>query len=103
MRKLIGRNVTLGILVALLITFCLLWKTSPGLAAHNVDGNGQISGQLLDGTNANAPLPGQSVTLQMAQGNNSQDLKTVTTDAQGSFSFSTLSTDKTINYAVFTN
>ena len=92
---------TLGILIALLLTFCLWTEASPALAASNAGGDGQISGQLLDGTNANAPLPGQSVTLQMVQGGNSQDLTTVTTDAQGSFSFSNLSTDKTISYAVF--
>ena len=88
-------------LIALLITFCLLTQSSPALAARNADTNGQISGQLLNGTNANVPLPGQSVTLQMAQGSNAQDLTTVTTDAQGSFSFANLSTDKTISYAVF--
>jgi 5-hydroxyisourate hydrolase-like protein (transthyretin family) len=107
MRKLISnpespKGVLLGILVALLVAFCLLTESTPALAARNADTNGQISGQLLDATNANAPLPGQSVTLQMAQGSNSHDLATVTTDAQGSFSFSNLSTDKTINYAVFT-
>jgi hypothetical protein len=91
----------LGRLVVLLLTFCLLIGASPALAASDAGGDGQISGQLLDGTNANAPLPGQSVTLQMAQGNSSQDLMTVTTDAQGAFLFSNLSTDKTISYAVF--
>src|SRR5690348_2021121 len=91
---------TLGMLIALLLTFCLSTVAPPALAASHADGDGQISGQLLDGTNANAPLPGQSVTLQMAQGNKSQDLTTVTTDAQGSFSFSNLSTDKTITYAL---
>jgi 5-hydroxyisourate hydrolase-like protein (transthyretin family) len=101
MRKLIRRIVILGILVALLVTCGLLWVASPALAAVNAGGDGQISGQLLDGSNANAPLAGQSVTLQMAQGNNAQDLKTLTTDAQGTFSFPNLSTDKTINYAVF--
>ena len=94
-------GIILGMLVTLLVTFCLLTQASPALATRNADGDGQISGQLLDGTNANAPLPGQSVTLQMAQGNNSQDLTTVTTDAQGTFSFSNLSTDKTISYAIF--
>jgi len=93
---------TLGMLIALLLTFCLLTVASPALAASLASGSGQISGQLLDGTNANAPLSGQSVTLQMAQGNNSEDLTTVTTDAQGSFVFSNLSTDKTISYALFT-
>lgn len=92
---------TLGILVALLLIFCLLTEVSPARAASHAGGDGQISGQLLDGTNNNAPLPGQSVTLQMAQGSNTQDLMPATTDAQGSFSFSNLSTDKTISYAVF--
>src|SRR5436309_4276132 len=58
------------VLVVLLVTFCLLIIASPVLAASHADGNGQISGQLLNGTNSNAPLPGQSVTLQMAQGSN---------------------------------
>lgn len=91
----------LNILITLLTSFCLLSVTSPALAAPHADNNGQISGQLLDGTNANAPLPGQSVTLQMARGSDSRDLKPVTTDEQGSFTFSDLSTDKTISYAVF--
>jgi hypothetical protein len=101
MRKLIGRNIALSLLVVLLVTFCLLIAASPVLAVRSAGGDGQISGQLLDGTNANAALPGQSVTLQMAQGSNAQDLTTVTTDAQGAFSFSNLSTDKTISYAIF--
>ncbi len=63
---------------------------------------GRIYGQLLDGTKKNAPVVGQSVTLQMAQGNNSSDLAKVTTDAQGRYSFSGLQTGKTINYAVYT-
>jgi hypothetical protein len=64
--------------------------------------NGRIFGQLLDGTHNNAPIVGQSVTLQMAQGNNAHDLASVKTDARGSFAFNDLDTDKTINYAVYT-
>jgi hypothetical protein len=103
MRKLINKRIIPNLLFALLITFCVLSVSSPALAATNVnaDSNGQISGQLLNGSNADAPLPGQSVTLQMAQGGNSQDLKTATTDEQGTFSFSGLSTDKTISYVIF--
>jgi 5-hydroxyisourate hydrolase-like protein (transthyretin family) len=63
---------------------------------------GRIYGQLLDGTKRNAPVAGQRVTLQMAQGDNARDLATVTTDSHGMFSFSSLDTDKTINYAVYT-
>src|SRR5437899_5960336 len=62
---------------------------------------GRIFGQLLDGTNKNAPLAGQTVTLQMAQGNNAKDLASVTTDARGSYSFDNLATDSTISYALY--
>jgi hypothetical protein len=65
-------------------------------------GTGHIYGQLLDGTKRNAPVVGQNVTLQLAQGDNARDLTSVTTDALGMFSFSSLDTDKTINYAVYT-
>jgi hypothetical protein len=64
--------------------------------------NGRIYGQLLDGTKKNAPVVGQSVTLQMAQGNNARDVASIKTDAQGSFAFNALDTVKTINYAVYT-
>ena len=71
-------------------------------SAHTATTTGRIYGQLLDGTKRNAPVAGQSVTLQMAQGENARDLTNVTTDAHGMFSFSGLNTDKTINYALYT-
>ena len=64
--------------------------------------NGRIYGQLLDGTKKNAPVVGQNVTLQMAQGNNARDVTSIKTDAHGAFAFNGLNTDKTINYAVYT-
>jgi len=64
-------------------------------------GTGHITGQLLDGSNHNTPLASQQITLQMAEGNNTRDLATAVTDAQGTFSFDNLSTDKTISYAVY--
>ncbi len=39
-------------------------------SAHTATSTGRIYGQLLDGTKRNAPVAGQSVTLQMAQGDN---------------------------------
>ena len=71
-------------------------------SAHANTATGHIYGQLLDGTKRNAPVAGQSVTLQMAQGENARDLTNITTDAHGMFSFSGLNTDKTINYALYT-
>ncbi len=71
-------------------------------SAHTLTNTGRISGQLRDGTKRSAPVVGQSVTLQMAQGQNASDLKTVTTDAHGMFSFAGLNSDKTISYAIYT-
>ena len=71
-------------------------------SAHTATNTGRIYGQLLDGTKRNAPVASQSVTLQMAQGENASDLTSITTDAHGMFSFSNLNTDKTINYALYT-
>ena len=71
------------------------------VSAHTLANNGRITGQLLDGTKKNAPLAGQQVTLQEAQGANSRDLSTVTSDTHGNYSFANLSTDKTISYAVY--
>src|SRR5258708_22274239 len=87
----------------LALVFALTLSFLPFAApAHAAAGTGRIYGQLLDGTKHDAPVVGQSVTLQMAQGNNTRDLLNVTTDAHGEFSFSGLDTDKTINYAVYT-
>ncbi len=98
-----GRGVPtlVGALIAGII-LCLL-AFSPAAAHARAGGNGSISGQLLDGTTNNSPLAGQTVTLQAAQGANSQDLATAKTDAHGDFAFPHLSTDKTVNYAVYIN
>jgi 5-hydroxyisourate hydrolase-like protein (transthyretin family) len=103
-----------SILFAVLLSFVLCLLPLSAASAHitttkneHITGqlaaakNGRITGRLLDGTNKNAPLSGQTVTLQMAQGVNSQDLTTAKTDAQGNFSFANLSTDKTISYAIY--
>src|SRR6266436_8425306 len=83
------------------ILFALFFFIIPAPLAHAAN-NGRIFGQLLDGTNHNAPVVGQSVTLQMAQGDNARDLATVKTDAHGGFAFNGLATDKTLNYAIYT-
>jgi hypothetical protein len=72
----------------------------PVPSAHAAS-TGRIFGQLLNGTHKNAPVAGQSVTLQMAQGNTAKDLTSVSTDAQGSYVFPNLATDKTISYALY--
>ena len=96
----VGRwALALALLIALVL--CILPSTPSAHAITNAS-TGRIYGQLLNGTNRNAPVAGQGITLQMAQGDNARDLTSVTTDAHGMFSFSGLDTDKTINYAVYT-
>jgi hypothetical protein len=88
--------------LALIIGIALVLCSFTVASAHSrAGGGGKISGQLLDGTNKNAPLAGQSVTLQVAQGQNAQDLTTATTDAQGIYTFTNLATDKTLSYALY--
>ncbi len=89
-------KVRLLLLLSIPIIFTLL-----ALPAHAAS-TGRIFGQLLDGTNKNAPIAGQTVTLQVAQGNNAKDLASVTTDAHGSYSFNTLATDSNTGYALYT-
>jgi hypothetical protein len=84
-------------LCLVIITIFLVFP-SPSYAAST----GRIFGKLLDGTNKNVPIAGQTVTLQVAQGNNAKDLANVTTDAHGSYSFNALATDSNTNYALYT-
>jgi hypothetical protein len=96
------------VLVLALLAFPSIASAQTSHASHashalqTLAGNGRIYGQLRDGTKRNAPVAGQSVTLQIAQGGNTSDLATTTTNAQGMYSFDGLSTDKTVNYAVYT-
>src|SRR5690349_6987874 len=70
-------------LCALILLSCML--SVPASAHTSGGGNGSIKGQLLDGSKHNAPLPEQTITLQMAQGPNASDLTTATTDSHGTF------------------
>ncbi|GLV57568.1 hypothetical protein KDH_44040 [Dictyobacter sp. S3.2.2.5] len=94
------KRITSSLLLISILAFIVLnWQVTP---VHAAAENGQISGQVLDGTNNNAPVSGQDVTLQQAQGSNSRDAGTVKTDARGRFTFSKLATDQTITYVVYT-
>jgi hypothetical protein len=85
-----------------LMMLLLLFAFPLTASARTLTNAGRIYGQLQDGTKRKTPVVGQSVTLQMAQGQNASDLTTLTTDAHGMFSFSGLHTDKTISYAIYT-
>lgn len=84
------------------LSLCLLlgW-TAP--VAHAAEGDGVLSGKLVNGSTQDSPIANQTVTLQVSQGSNARDLTTATTDANGSFRFSNLSTEKTLKYAVYAN
>jgi hypothetical protein len=94
----VNRAIKISAAALILIALFTVVLSSPVRAADNT---GRISGQLLDGSNKNAPLAGQSVTLQMAQGNTASDLANATTDTHGSFTFANLVTDKATSYAVY--
>src|SRR5437764_6812665 len=87
--------------ISIIICFLLFLFPFSTTSAHTFANNGRIFGQLLDGTKNNAPVAGQTVTLQLAQGITAQDFATATTDAQGAYSFDNLRTDKTMSYAVY--
>src|SRR6266571_2466510 len=94
-----------GATLAVALACCIitiLFPFAPIVSAHTSANSGRIFGQLLNGTKNKAPVVGQQVTLQMAQGDTARDLTTITTAAHGTFSFDGLNTDKTINYAVYT-
>jgi len=93
-------KVTQAIATSTLVAIACVTFIFSSPSAHAA-GPGRIFGQLLDGTNKNAPVARQSVTLQMAQGNTATDLASVTTDARGSYAFDNLSTDKNISYALY--
>ena len=88
-------------LLAPLLVCVLAFLLFPYASAHAAT-TGRIFGSLLNGTQKNVPVAGQSVTLQSAQNDTIRDLKNVKTDAQGRFAFTGLETGKTINYAVST-
>src|SRR5258707_13524948 len=91
------------LLIVLLTTLLFLFPlTASAHTLANGAGTGRIYGQLLDGTKKNAPVAGQSVTLQMAQGNNGSGLTKATTDGKGRYTFRALNPGKTLNYAVYT-
>src|SRR2546423_13898535 len=90
---------TIASMLVALACITFIFSSSPAHAASS----GRIFGRLLDGSNKNAPVAGQSVTLQMAQGNAATDLASATTDAHGSYAFANLSTDKTTGYALYTH
>src|SRR5436309_4268704 len=92
----VTQAITTSTLVAIACVTCIF--SSP--SAHAA-GPGRIFCQLLDGTNKNAPVARQSVTLQMAQGKTATDLASATTDARGSYAFGNLSTGKTISYSLY--
>src|SRR5689334_13919626 len=66
-----SRGVPLRPPLGVALLFALVLFLFPlSASAHTNTATGRIYGQLLDGTKRNAPVVGQSITLQMAQGEN---------------------------------
>lgn len=89
----------LVISVCVLLLFLLFPHTTARAAALST---GHISGKLLNGSQNNAPVANQSVTLQLAENNTARDLVTISTDAQGNYAFSALQSDATVQYSIYT-
>ena len=67
---------------------------APAARAHSVASDGTLDGNLVDGTAGGAPIPNQTVTLNLngasARG---QQIASTVTDAMGNFHFGNLATD----------
>lgn len=113
-------GLTFGILVGLPMAAPAL--AAPSIASHTsqshasraTDTTSTINGVVANGTHSNTPVAGQQVTLQatdtapLASGNAtgapvSHDLETVTTDAQGHFTFGDVPAGTADVFAVYTH
>lgn len=92
---------------ALAATFALAYCAliaAPVAAAHPLaDGQGTITGKLLNGTHDNAPVANFTVTLQDTVDTRAKDAATAKTDAQGRFTFTGLDVSGVDLYSVYTH
>ncbi|GHO43702.1 hypothetical protein KSX_18650 [Ktedonospora formicarum] len=84
----------------LAVLLCGIFTWMPVSAHTYAGGTGRVYGKLLNGT-TKQPMAGQTVTLQIAQGDSSKDAQTAVTDAGGNYNFPNLSNDKTLTFAVY--
>jgi NADH:ubiquinone oxidoreductase subunit 3 (subunit A) len=98
-----GSNTITAMIVLLPVLFFAIFALSPVAHASAGGNNGRVYGQVLNGTNHNAPVAGQKVTLQLWDDGAEIDLNPVTTDAHGNFSFTGLQIDSAISYAAYTS
>jgi hypothetical protein len=99
------RSRILALLCCAVIALCaLLAKGAPTAAAQAAAASGAtLSGSVVNGTHGNAPVSGTQVVLQTYVSHASaQDSATVTTDAQGHFTFAGLDGSGATTYAVYT-
>ncbi len=101
-RREAGRIALFALILAMMAPALLLSLPAAQASAAARGTSGTISGRLLDGTRNNAPVAGQSVTLQMAQDGTARDLTTLKSHADGSFLFEDLNPASGIQYAIYT-
>src|SRR5690242_14210298 len=77
---------------------------APVAAAHPIaDGQGTITGKLVNGTHDNAPVANVTVTLQDTVEARAKDAATAKTDTQGRFTFTGLDLSGVDLYSVYTH
>jgi hypothetical protein len=88
----------------MLLLAALVVAAAPGTRPHALAaGAGTISGTLVNGSHANQPVAGQTITLQQSVAHNkAQDVATTNTDAAGHFSFTGLDASGASVYALDT-
>ncbi|RJQ37366.1 MAG: hypothetical protein C4555_06530 [Dehalococcoidia bacterium] len=84
------------VLLGLLILFLL----SPGQPVMAADGQGKITGNLVNGTAAGSGVAGQELTLKIFSGDNQTGSITGVSDNNGAFEFDELDTDPALRYQV---
>ncbi|HEV8191947.1 MAG TPA: carboxypeptidase-like regulatory domain-containing protein [Ktedonobacterales bacterium] len=97
------RKFAFAFVTALGLAYCAL-VAAPMAAAHpGADGQGSITGKVVNGTHDNALVASLTVTLQDTVGTRAKDAATAKTDAQGRFSFTGLDLSGVDLYSVYTH
>jgi hypothetical protein len=97
------RKFAFAFVATLALAYCAL-VAAPIAAAHPLgDGQGSITGKVVNGTHDNAPVANLTMTLQDTVGTRAKDVGTTKTDAQGHFSFTSLDLSGVDLYSVYTH
>lgn len=96
------RRFAFALVATLALAYCALIAAPIAAARPLADGQGSITGKLVNGTHNNAPVANFTVTLQDTVDTRAKDAATAKTDAQGRFSFSGLNLSGVDLYSIYT-